>query len=93
MSPLENLPQSPTLMGFLSQPSTTPPCPLLDIDQGYNGPETGDWGQGNKPWTRKKIVLQGQGFKPWTYQKDHAYDHAHDHSYDHSYGHAYNCKN
>ena len=27
-------------------------------------------GQGIKPWTHKKIMLQGQGIEPWTHKKD-----------------------
>ena len=44
-------------------------------------------GQGFKPWPTKKIMLQGQGFEPWTYQKDRVYDHAHNCSYTCTYDH------
>ena len=29
----------------------------LDVGRGYNGPKTGDQGQGIEPWTHKKIVM------------------------------------
>ena len=45
-----------------------------DIGQGYNGPKTGNQGQGIEPRTHKKIVLQGQGFEPWTHKKDFVQD-------------------
>ncbi len=38
-------------------------------------------GPGIKPWTHKKIMLQGQGFKAWTYQQDGVYNHTHNCSY------------
>ena len=60
---------------------------LCDVGQGYNGPKTGDQGQGIKPWTNKKIGLQGQGFEPWIHKKDCAYDRAHDRQYNCAYDH------
>ena len=39
-----------------------------DIGQGYNGPKTGNQGQGIEPLAHKKM-LQGHGFEPRTHKK------------------------
>ena len=58
------------LMEVKSQPD-----PLIvgvsDIGHRHYGPENRWSGPGIKPWTHKKIMLQGQGIKPWTNKKDH----------------------
>ncbi len=49
-------------------PPVAPFVGASDIGQGYNGPKTGDQGQGIEPWTHKNIMLHGQRFKPWTHK-------------------------